>query len=178
MVSLIDDMINTNLTDIHEFFSNSDTQASFNSAMFSLAKEYYKNRLSVNIIVPKTKEEILKDQTWYKKIASLIPFAKSKKLYENVDLFTDYITTDALDYAITETPIENQFLNEVGTCREEGSLAEKVQLCVTNVEESLDSLGSSLEDKYALIHELESKIALQEKAIEILNGDEELIFVV
>jgi hypothetical protein len=169
---------NTNLNDIHDFFSNSDTQASFNSAIFMLSKEFYRNRLSVNIIIPKTKEEILNDHTWYKRISNLIPFAKSKRLYENVDLFNDYITTDALDYAITETPIENQFLNEVGTCKEEESLANKIQLCVSNVEESLDSLGSSLENKYALIRELEDKITLQEKALDIITGDDQLIFVV
>lgn len=178
MASLINDIINTNFNDIQEFLSNSDTQAAFNSAMFMLSKEYYKNRLNVNIVIPKTKEEILNDQTWYKKIANLIPFARSKKLYENVGLFEDYITTDALDYAITETPIENQYLNEVGTCKEEESLANKVQLAVENVEESLHSLGSSLEEKYALIRELEDKITLQEKALEIMGQDEDLIFVV
>ena len=101
--------------------------------------------------------------------------------YENVDLFSDYITTDALDYAITETPIENQFLNEVGTCKEEESLANKIEMCVKHIEESLDSLGSSLDDKYAFLKDLEDKIALQEKVLAIMNTsdeDDDAIFVV
>ena len=161
----LSDLVNLDLTKMRKFLTNSDTQASFNTAMFTLAKEFYKNRLNVNIIVPKTEEEVLHDQTWYQKIASYIPLIRSTKTYEDVDLFNDYITTDALDYAITETPIENQFLNEVGTCREEESLANKIQLSVANIEESLDSLGSSLEEKYALVKELETKIAYQEKAL-------------
>jgi len=177
MVDLISDFVNMNLSDIKDFISNSDTQAAFNLAMFQLMEQYYKKRLNLNIIIPKTKEEILRDKTWYKKIIDYIPFVKSKKTYENVDLFNDYITTDALDYAITEVPIENQFLNEVGSCKEEESLGNKISLCVQSVEESLDTLGSSLDEKYKLVKELEDKIDLQEKAIFMLFEDEP-IFVV
>jgi hypothetical protein len=156
-------------------------QASLNLRMFEVLQEFYKNRLDVNIILPKTKDESKKGIfSWVKTAVSKIPLVSSTKLYENVDLFNDYITTDALDYAITEVPIENQFLAELGGCDEEESLAKKILLCIKDTKKNYALLGSSLEEKYKLIDELERKLLMQDAVIgtQKRDDDDEEIFVV
>jgi hypothetical protein len=161
-----------------QFLSNSDIQATFNMRMFEVLQEFYKKRLDVNIILPKTKEENKKGVlAWVKNALSHVPFTPSEKKYENIDLFNDYITTDALDYAITEVPIENQFLKELGSCDEEESLANKILLCMKDTEKNFSLLGSTLDQKYKLLEELERKLLMQKAVIESeLGKDDENIF--
>lgn len=171
----LQDLQPDNVTDVVKFLSDSDIQASINLRMFEIIQEFYKKRLDVNIILPKTKEESKKTglASWVKSALSYVPFVSSDKTYENIDLFNDYLTTDALDYAITEVSIENQFLKEIGGCNEEESLANKLLICIKDTKKKYTLLGSSLEEKYKLLDELEKKIALQQRVINFKGRDEE-----
>lgn len=169
------------VSEVVGFLSDSDAHALLNMRMFELLQEFYKNRLDVNIILPKTKQQSKKGLlSWINQAISKIPFVASNKTYENVDLFHDYLTTDALDYAITEVPIESQFLKEIGECNEEESVAKKLLLCIKDVKKNYSLLGSSLEEKYKLLEELEQKLVMQDAYIMKKDNEDEdeTIFVV
>ena len=180
--------------------SDNKSQEFFNDVMRGITKKFYKERLNVNIIIPsanKGGEKTVSSKiiTKAKQIGSKAkqmgikvlsfenPFGResakeSVQEYEDISLFNDYITTDALDFAITEVSLEEQFMKEVEECGESEGLLDKVYNKITELDIQLENMGSSLENKYEIIKDLKDKIAKQELVIEKVFDIDEDIFVI
>lgn len=157
---------------INTLLSDSKSQEFFNDVMRELTKNFYKERLDVNIIVPSAKAS---KKTFYDNLKN---FISPSQQYEEISLFNDYITTDALDLAITEVSLEEQFMKEVDGCGESEGLLDKIYNKITELDIQLENMGSSLENKYEIIKELKDKIAKQEVVIEKISDTDEFIFVI
>lgn len=165
------------------FLSDSQAHAEYNAHLLRNLQKISKQRLDLNIVIPQNGQPHTKGY-FAKIVSSLAHFQYPSQVvddtFEHISLFNDYMTTDALDYAVTSVPIEMQFIQGQGQCNEEESLARKILLSMNEVNQGMDLLGSTLEQKYDLLQELETKIALQNRALASQNysDDDENIFFV
>lgn len=170
----MDILSNTDYKNIAKLVTDSDTQAQVNIEIMAILKKFYKDRL--NIIIPKTHKEAIKEESgFFKKILKKIPVVSNivggkDSEYQHISLFNDNITTDALDFAITEVPLEIQFLKDVGKCSESESLQEKIYSKIEELSVTIDDMGSSIEDKYLIMSELKNKISRQEAILQKINS--------
>jgi hypothetical protein len=102
---------------------DTENQAAINGIIFDLVQKYYKKRLDMEIVIPKTGEKVNRS------MVSKLLFNLSKTVFNifnmkyKEDLLKDFneieyieafTTTDMLDECITQVPIEHQLIKKEG----------------------------------------------------------------
>lgn len=168
-LEILDDIGLTMYTDI-KGLSDSDTQEAINALLFDQTMRYYKNRM--DIIIPKVPQKTSK---WminnFFKAVKMKVYDSFKEDYkadlmndvDSMEYFGDFITTDVLDAAITEVPIETQLLKEE-TCGELKGINNRIVDELNEFMRLDTELGSTVQ-KRILKKELEDKIRAQEEIL-------------
>ena len=160
---------------LNEFKSISDMYKKdpaqrINLLLFESSKRFYEQKLDTKILLPKIKKvntnivnKFLK--TVYTSTTSLFnPNYKTDMLkdYDDMSYFNTYITTDTLDDAITEIPIEAQLFKDEG-CDELENLNSNMLNLLKDLRKDGDNLQDEIPRKEALIRDLEEKVKKQEE---------------
>lgn len=157
--------------------SNSETEETLNTLLFDQTMRYYKDRLDVSIVVPELPQKPTRGiiANFFKSVKTKVYDSFNKDSSVNIlndtdstKYFGDFITTDVLDSAITEIPIETQLLKEE-TCSELSGINNRIIDELKEFMKMDEELGSTSE-KRRLKEELEEKIKSQEEIISIIRN--------
>ncbi|MDD4930617.1 MAG: hypothetical protein PHG66_00490 [Candidatus Colwellbacteria bacterium] len=157
--------------------SDSETGDTLNALLFDQTMRYYKDRLDVSIIIPKlpTKPTRGMIMSFFGSIKTKVYDSFNKDAAVNIlddtdstKYFGDFITTDVLDGAITEIPIETQLLKEE-TCSELSGINSRIVGELKEFMKMDEELGSTAQ-KRKLKDELEEKIKAQEEILSIIRN--------
>jgi hypothetical protein len=147
-----------------------DQAQRINLLLFESSKKFYEQRLETKILLPKIKKVNTNIVNKFLKtiyISNTTFFNQNYKTdmikdFDDISYFSNFITTDTLDDAITEIPIETQLFKE-DNCEELENLNSNMLNLLKDLRKDGDSLQEELPKKEALVRDLEEKIKKQEE---------------
>lgn len=156
--------------------SSSETGDTLNALLFDGTMRYYKERLDVSIVIPELPQKPTQGMitNFFKSVKTKVYDSykgdSTVNILDDTDsikYFGDFITTDVLDAAITEIPIETQLLKEE-TCSELSGINSRIVDELKEFMKMDEELGSTLQ-KRQIKEELEEKIKAQDEIISIIR---------
>jgi len=168
--SLTNEFKISNYKDIKDIFTDEQEEL-FGSILFDATQRYYKQKINSKIIIPqltnKTDQSTInkffsgvKTRIWDLYSAGSPPIEITKD--EEISYFTDIISTDILDSAITEIPVEIQLL-QPETCDVVNNLNTNL---VTELQDLYnESLKLKTEDKIKIRNELRKQLITQNEVL-------------
>jgi len=172
---MFDDIGLTMYKDI-EGISSSETGESLNALLFDGTMRYYKDRLDISIVIPELPQKPTRGMigNFFKSVKTKVYDSFNGESAVNILNDTDstkyvgdFITTDVLDSAITEIPIETQLLKEE-TCSELSGINSRIIDELKEFMKMDEELGSTLR-KRKIKDDLEDKIKAQEEILSFIR---------